>query len=190
MPSATVMVQMGCGFGIGRAPIFTSTRHWRAGAARARRVEQGVVAEARDDDAKALAGADQQLALGRVDLPPVDREPDVALGHRPGFGLLLGSDGHAESPVSSANWSGCATDGCSVHRSRNSWRKYLIPLVIGLTAPSPSAQNERPRMLSQMSSIVSTSAGVPCLWTSRSRICSSQYVPSRHGVHLPQLSCL
>ena len=29
MPSATVMVQLACGLGIGRPPISTSTRHWR-----------------------------------------------------------------------------------------------------------------------------------------------------------------
>ena len=29
MPSATVIVQDACGFGIGRPPISTSTRHWR-----------------------------------------------------------------------------------------------------------------------------------------------------------------
>ena len=29
MPSATVIVQLACGLGIGRPPISTSTRHWR-----------------------------------------------------------------------------------------------------------------------------------------------------------------
>ena len=33
MPSATVIVQLACGLGIGRPPISTSTRHWRQGPA-------------------------------------------------------------------------------------------------------------------------------------------------------------
>ena len=65
-----------------------------------------------------------------------------------------------------------------------------MPLMMGLAAPSPRAQNDRPRMLSQTSSMVSTSAAVPSWRTIRCRIWVNQYVPSRHGVHLPQDSCL
>ena len=69
MPSATVIVQEACGFGIGRPPISTSTRHWRQAPAG---LQQRVVAEPRDDDAEALGRADQQLTLGRDDLDAVD----------------------------------------------------------------------------------------------------------------------
>ena len=46
--------------------------------------------------------------------------------------------------------------------------------VIGLVAPSPSAQNDRPRMLSLMSSSVSMSSTVPSPCQIRSRICAVQ----------------
>ena len=65
-------------------------------------------------------------------------------------------------------------------------RKYCTDEVIGLVAPSPSAQNARPRMLSQMSSSFSRSSSVPLPCSSRRMICTSQNVPSRQGVHLPQ----
>ena len=111
-----------------------------------------------------------------VDLLAVDRQPHVTLGDGPGFRLFQ-RGGHADAPVSSGSWSSAAVTflgDCAVHRSRNSWRKYLIPLVIGLVAPSPSAQDARPRMLAQTSSRVSTSVGVPSWCNIRSRICSSQ----------------
>ncbi len=58
-------------------------------AAGARRIEQRVVAEARHDDPEPLARADDQLALGGVDDPVVDREPDVPLRDRRGVRRLL-----------------------------------------------------------------------------------------------------
>jgi hypothetical protein len=57
-------------------------------------VEQGVVAEPRDDDAEPLAGADDQLALRGVDLLPVDGEADVAFGDGPRLLFLLGCKCH------------------------------------------------------------------------------------------------
>ena len=78
----------------------------------------------------------------------------------------------------------------SVRWARYSSRKYWIELVIGLVAPSPSAQNERPRMLSHWSSSRSRSASLPMPFSRWARVCTSHQVPSRHGVHLPQDSCL
>ena len=46
--------------------------------------------------------------------------------------------------------------------------------VIGLVAPSPSAQNDRPRMLSQVSISTSRSSWVPVPSSSRRRICTIQ----------------
>ena len=122
-----------------------------------------------------LADADEQLALGRVDLDAVDGEPDVASGTGRGSRSAVSASG-----ATSCGGSGelgqlvrVATAGCSM-KSRNSWRKYLMALVIGLVAPSPSAQNERPRMLSQMSSSVSRSALGALPASIRSRICTSQ----------------
>src|SRR5690242_13969639 len=62
--------------------------------------------------------------------------------------------------------------------------------VTELVAPSPSAQNERPRMLSDRSTSVSMSSSVPRPASNRSYTPTYQYVPSRHGVHLPHDSCL
>jgi hypothetical protein len=67
-------------------------------AASACRLEQRVVAEPRDDDPEPLAGADEQLALGRVDLLPVDRQADVALGDGPRLLLLLRGECHLPPP--------------------------------------------------------------------------------------------
>src|SRR6185295_8064971 len=136
----------------------------------ARRVEQRVVAEARHDDPEPLARADDQLALGGVDDAVVDREPHVALGDGWSIRSFL-RERHAMAPAGSADF---LEAGCSAQRSRNSCRKYWMPLVIGLVAPSPSAQNDRPRMLSQMSNIVSMSSSVPSWCSIRSRICSRQ----------------
>ena len=57
---------------------------------------------------------------------------------------------------------------------------------MGLVAPSPRAQNERPKIASQMSLRVSMSSGRPWPASSRPRILRIQSVPSRQGVHLPQ----
>ena len=71
----------------------------------------------------------------------------------------------------------------------NSSLKYWTAEVIGGVALSPSAQNARPVMLSQMSRSFSTSSSVPWPCSSRSRMRTSQNVPSRHGVHFPHDSC-
>src|SRR5207302_11143983 len=52
--------------------------------------------------------------------------------------------------------------------------KYCTDEVIGLVAPSPSAQKERPRMLSQASSNVSMSCASPSPFSKRSRIFTIQ----------------
>src|SRR5579859_74646 len=71
-----------------------------------------------------------------------------------------------------------------------SLRQFLSELRIGLVAKSPSAHRHRPFIWLEMSSISLTSAAVAFLSQIASMRFSSQYVPSRHGVHLPQLSCL
>ena len=59
---------------------------------------------------------------------------------------------------------------CATYSSR----KYCTDDVIGLVAPSPSAQNDRPMMLSQASSSVSMSLASALPASSRSRICTIQ----------------
>src|SRR5215211_7539610 len=63
----------------------------------------------------------------------------------------------------------------------NSSRKYWMAEVIGEVAPSPSAQKDRPRMLSQRSSNFSMSPCSPRPASIRFRICTSHQVPSQHG---------
>src|SRR5690606_41286543 len=72
---------------------------------------------------------------------------------------------------------------------RYSSRKYFTDEWIGLVAPSPSAQNERPRMLSAMSVIVDRSSSVPWPASRRLSTCLSPKVPSQQGVHLPHDPC-
>jgi len=54
---------------------------------------------------------------------------------------------------------------------------------------SPSAQKERPRMLSQMSSNNGRSSSRPPPCSIRRTVCASHGVPSLHGIHLPHDSC-
>lgn len=67
-----------------------------------------------------------------------------------------------------------------------SLRKCCSEEVIGLAAPSPSAQKDLPLMLSAMSSSFSRSPSTPSPASIRLSNWTSQYVPSRHGVHFPQ----
>ena len=62
--------------------------------------------------------------------------------------------------------------------------------VIGLVAPSPSAQKERPMMLSHKSRSFARSSSDPDPFSRSLRICTSHHVPSRQGVHFPHDSCL
>src|SRR4029079_6877456 len=108
------------------------------------------------------------------------------------LGRLLRRRGHA---VTSCPAQAVVRDGSNGHPppvrcATYSSRKDLMELVIGLTAPSASAQNERPRMLSHWSSSRSRSASLPCPFSSAVSTWTSHHVPSRHGVHLPQDSCL
>src|SRR5437763_3638064 len=54
---------------------------------------------------------------------------------------------------------------------------------------SPRAQNDRPRMLSQMSSSSGRSSSRPCPASIRRTVFASQGVPSRQGIHFPHDSC-
>src|SRR5205823_8563131 len=73
--------------------------------------------------------------------------------------------------------------------SWNSSRKNLITLRGNQVEASPSGQKERPSMLYPMSSSRSMSPGLASPASNWSKRFAIQKVPSRHGVHLPQLSC-
>ena len=79
MPSATVIVQLACGLGIGRPPISTSTRHWRqapAGSSSGWSQKRGTMIPSRSQ-VRMISSP-----LGASTIAVVDREPDVALGDR------------------------------------------------------------------------------------------------------------
>src|SRR5690606_20397006 len=130
-------------------------------AAVGRRDEQRVVAEPGNLDAQQLGRPDDQGALGHADLEPVDRA-----GHQ--LGLYIGRGHRSPHTVDFFGSNGQPpTSKCL----RYSSRKYFTDEWIGLVAPSPSAQNERPRMLSAMSVMVARSSSVP--WPASSRLSTS-----------------
>src|SRR5262245_66620457 len=109
-----------------------------------------MVAEPRDLDAQHLGGSDHQRALWHGELDAVDGDADrfglAHLGHvRAGSWRVRGS-GHHVPPAKMVAASGSKGQPPYSRWARYSLRKYWIDDVIGLTAPSPSAQNARPRM--------------------------------------------
>src|SRR5207253_588119 len=135
----------------------------------------GMRAEDRDVDADRLGGVEDQGALRHRDRLAVDRERDLVGLH----------GGHY------------ATASCTVFLkgqpfsemcSWNSSRKCLMTLRGNQVEASPRGQKERPSMLYPMSSSRSTSPGFASPASKRSKIFAIQKVPSRQGVHLPQLS--
>ena len=68
----------------------------------------------------------------------------------------------------------------------NSSRKCLIIEAIGIAIASPSTHRQLPMIWSQTEAMMSRSIGVPVPSSMRSSIFTVQFVPSRHGVHLPQ----
>mmetsp|Transcript_9145 Transcript_9145/g.11923 ORF Transcript_9145/g.11923 Transcript_9145/m.11923 type:complete len:219 (-) Transcript_9145:806-1462(-) len=81
-------------------------------------------------------------------------------------------------------------DFCALMRSSISSRKLRIRPWIGQAAASPSAQMVWPStcLVTSQSMSISSSSASPFTRRSITRII--QPVPSRHGVHWPQLSCL
>src|SRR5699024_8531621 len=143
-------------------------------AAGAHRIEKRVVAEPRDVHADLLGGADHQRALGHRELAAVDGEGD---GGRRGRALRWShrrAPPPAPEPPNTVASAGSNGQPPWVRCAMYSSRKYSIDEVMGLVAPSPSAQNARPRMLSDRSRSLSRSASVPCPASSRSISCTNQ----------------
>src|SRR5699024_3915116 len=115
---------------------------------------------------------DQVLALTRVDA-----------GHRATSSLSDAAPERAPANTVARRWSNGQPSGTW---ARYSSRNRRMDETIGAAAASPSAQNDLPTTLSEMSSSSSRSSSV-AVPSSRPRMTrSSQQVPSRHGVHLPQ----
>ena len=184
MPGITVTAQAGCGLGIPR-PLpasGTSTRHWRqaaTGSSSGWSQNRGI-----------WMPSSSAARMISVPLGTLISKPSIVTETRSSrFSTSVLSVTVTISPaqtVEAASSNGQApVSKCWMYSSR----KYWMLEVTGLVAPSPSAQNDRPRMLSDRSRSVSRSSSLPCPCSSRFSICLYQYVPSRHGVHLPQDSC-
>src|SRR5882724_13689352 len=116
---------------------------------------------------------------------PVSLPPENArLRHRPHSAATICAG--SRMPASSIS----ALREYSSMRSSISWRKCAIKPWIGQAAASPSAQMVWPSTCF----VTSSSMSISRLWARPSAILVStrhiQPVPSRHGVHWPQLSCL
>ena len=68
----------------------------------------------------------------------------------------------------------------------NSARKCLIIEPIGIAIASPSTHRQLPMIRSWTEAMMSRSIGVASPDLMRWSILYVQFVPSRHGVHLPQ----
>ena len=67
----------------------------------------------------------------------------------------------------------------------NSSRKSAIIEPIGIAIASPSTHRQLPMICSWTEAMMSRSIGVASPLWMRSSIFTVQFVPSRHGVHLP-----
>ena len=61
--------------------------------------------------------------------------------------------------------------------------------MVGIAAASPSGQNVRPSMFFAISPIRLMSLRVPAAFVEARQDLAQPVVPSRHGMHQPQLSC-
>ena len=159
MPSATGSVQEACGFGKPR-PLpasGTSTRHCRqapTGASSGWSQNRGI-----------WTPTCSAARITRVSLGTLTWMPSMVTLTRSVFsGACVGRLASCRHPLSWRRpWTAAGSNGqppCG-RWARYSSRKYWIELEIGLVAPSPRAQNERPRMLSHWSSSRSRSASLP-----------------------------
>src|SRR5271165_5911120 len=73
--------------------------------------------------------------------------------------------------------------------SSNSFRYFCMYEMIGMAAASPSGQNVRPSMFSARYFKLSISFATPPPACMRVSVFFIQSVPSRQGMHQPQLSC-
>ncbi|CPA95018.1 Uncharacterised protein [Mycobacterium tuberculosis] len=126
-----------------------------------------MVAESRDLDSHQFGGANHQRALGDADFDAVDGQchhlrlayPDVSVGRL----------GHASTPFATSMESrGSNGQPPPSTWARYSSRKCLIDDITGLAAPSPNAQNDFPKMESEMSNSLSMSSWLPRPVSSRS----------------------
>src|SRR5690606_13274894 len=145
-----------------------------------------VVAEARDRDARLVGGLDDHRALGRGQLDAVDEDGDVVRRevrvHRLGAHATA-SIGATVPAASSSTRNRPWTIAYS-----NSCRKWRMKPCTGHAAASPNAQMVWPSIWPAAVRSISRSSSVARLSAMRVSMRYIQPVPSRHGVHWPQLS--
>ena len=132
------------------------------------RVQQRVVAEPRDLDAHQLGRANHQSSLGNTDFVAVDGQrhhlaADVTSSPVCGLGRTSHKRRQAFRAFGAVSMESRGSNG---QPPPSTWamyssRKYLIDDITGLAAPSPNAQNDFPKMASEMSSSLSRSSLVP-----------------------------
>src|SRR5688572_26659647 len=142
--------------------------------------ELGLVTEDRDLDVAALCRVDQHRALGRRHLDAVDDERDLLAVAHP---VAPRTSGGSSAPATSIG-PGAAVRAASI-ASSNSWRNFLTIEPTGIAIASPRTHRQLPMMFSWTEEMMSRSIGVASPRTTRSSIFTVQFVPSRHGVHLP-----
>ena len=126
-----------------------------------------------------LRGIDHQRARRRLQLPAVDREI-YQISH---YFLCF------TQPAPSTSSGRQRARTCRSGASSNSSRNFSTIEIVGIAAASPSAQNVRPSMFfARFADQIDVASRPPPSWK-RGSIFLSQVVPSRHGMHQPQLSC-
>src|SRR5690606_7588039 len=145
-----------------------------------------VVAEARDRDPGPVRGLDDHRSLGRGELDAVDEDGDVV-------GREVRIDGlgaHATSAFGTTvplRWSSTRNRPLTILYS-NSSQKWRRKPCTGQAAASPKAQMVWPSIWPAAARSMCRSSTVARPSTTRVTMRHIHPVPSRHGVHWPQLS--
>src|SRR5690606_34505731 len=147
-----------------------------------------VVAEARDRDAGLVGGMDDHRALGRGELDAVDEDGDVVRRQVRVHGLRAHAATCLRTTVPSRSSS--TRKRPFTMRYSNSPQKWRRKPCIGHAAASPKAQMVWPSICPAAARSMCRSSTVAVPSTTRLTMRYIQPVPSRHGVHWPQLSCM
>src|SRR5690606_32573879 len=145
-----------------------------------------VVAESRDRDPGLVGGLDDHRALGGGQLDAVDEDGDVVRRQVRVHRL------RAHATASRATTTPAASSSTRKRPLRiaysNSWRKWRMKPCTGQAAASPNAQMVWPSIWPAALRSISRSSVVARMSAIRTSMRYIQPVPSRHGVHWPQLS--
>src|SRR5690606_15692275 len=135
-----------------------------------------------------VGGLDDHRALGRGQLDPVDEDGDLVRRQVRVEGLGAHAATAFDTTVPSRSSS--TRNRLFTIAYSNSSQKWRRKPCTGHAAASPKAQMVWPSICPAAARSMCRSSTVACLSTMRVSIRYIQPVPSRHGVHCPQLSCL